>query len=153
MTQNRIAGIREDPNLNRREEGTGSSRVLFPLAEGEGNVEMKVTWKQSKKKRCLAALPQFSDLPFEHNRDEQPHPQPNKDAEDGASNPEQSQQHSDLEEARQLSREFQAQGDKLAMVYISIILPTRGWSHGSVLILLVYFYSFLCPEGANLLSL
>ncbi|KAL1309130.1 hypothetical protein HN51_051807 [Arachis hypogaea] len=58
---------------------------------------MKVSWKKTtKKKRCLEALPQFTDLPFEHNQDEHPlYPQPHPE--------------------RQLAKEFQAQGDKLAL--------------------------------------
>jgi len=67
-------------------------------------VEMKVTWKNNKKKkRCLPTLSHFTDLPFEHH--DQPHSQ------DGAPIP-------DLDQSRtaQLANEFQAQGDKLAMV-------------------------------------
>ncbi|XP_061372194.1 uncharacterized protein LOC133314690 [Gastrolobium bilobum] len=72
---------------------------------------MKVTWKNKKKKLCLPALSYFIE--------DQPFPQKNNDAEedgDGlhAPNPEQSQ-HSDLEKARQLAKEFQAQGDNLAV--------------------------------------
>ena len=66
---------------------------------------MKVSWKKTtKKKRCLEALPQFTDLPFEHNQDEHPlYPQPHPEHSHGS------------EEARQLAKEFQAQGDKLAL--------------------------------------
>ncbi|MED6216807.1 hypothetical protein PIB30_011398 [Stylosanthes scabra] len=59
---------------------------------------MKVSWKQkTKKKRCLEALPQFTEQPLEPNQEEQqplhpPHPNP-----------------------QQLALEFQAQGDKLAL--------------------------------------
>ncbi|XP_015934146.1 uncharacterized protein LOC107460299 isoform X1 [Arachis duranensis] len=66
---------------------------------------MKVSWKKTtKKKRCLEALPQFTDLPFEHNQDEHPlYPQPHPEHSHGS------------EEARQLAKVFQAQGDKLAL--------------------------------------
>ena len=66
---------------------------------------MKGRWKKTtKKKRCLEALPQFTDLPFEHNQDEHPlYPQPHPEHSHGS------------EEARQLAKEFQAQGDKLAL--------------------------------------
>ncbi|KAG4958460.1 hypothetical protein JHK87_035093 [Glycine soja] len=62
---------------------------------------MKVTWKNKKKKRCLPTLSHFTDLPFEHNHQQDS----NTDAEDGAHVP----------DATQLANEFQAQGDKLAM--------------------------------------
>ncbi|KAL1344098.1 hypothetical protein AAHE18_08G023000 [Arachis hypogaea] len=74
---------------------------------------MKVSWKKTtKKKRCLEALPQFTDLPFEHNQDEHPlYPQPHPEHSHGS------------EEARQLAKEFQAQGDKLALDAVVGVLP------------------------------
>lgn len=70
---------------------------------------MKVTWKNTKKKRCL---PHLTDLPFEHNQQEdQSNSNPNNDTEE----------YSDgvvrAPNSHQLAKEFQAQGDNLAMVY------------------------------------
>ncbi|TKY56087.1 Tetratricopeptide repeat protein 33 [Spatholobus suberectus] len=77
---------------------------------------MKVTWKNNKKKkRCLPTLSHFADLPFEHHQQhDRPHPHSDNDAEDGVRvpNPEQS-------DATQLANEFQALGDKLAMINFS----------------------------------
>jgi len=72
---------------------------------------MKVTWKNKKKKRCLPTLSHFTDLPFEHNHQQHS----NTDAEDGAHVP----------DATQLANEFQAQGDKLAMVSCFILTHTH----------------------------
>ncbi|XP_016167109.1 tetratricopeptide repeat protein 7A isoform X1 [Arachis ipaensis] len=74
---------------------------------------MKVSWKKTtKKKRCLEALPQFTDLPFEHNQDEHPlYPQPHPE--------------------RQLAKEFQAQGDKLALLNECRFPGCCGWSSSS----------------------
>ncbi|XP_057442725.1 uncharacterized protein LOC130734373 isoform X1 [Lotus japonicus] len=79
---------------------------------------MKVTWKNNNKKqkqRCLPTLSHFTDPPFEHHhQQDQPHSHPEQEEHsDGvraAPNPDQS-----LEEARQLAKEFQAQGDNLAV--------------------------------------
>lgn len=80
---------------------------------------MKVTWKNNNKKqkqRCLPTLSHFTDPPFEHHhQQDQPHSHPEQEEHsDGvraAPNPDQP-----LEEARQLAKEFQAQGDNLAVV-------------------------------------
>ncbi|KAE9615281.1 hypothetical protein Lal_00048358 [Lupinus albus] len=66
---------------------------------------MKVTWKNNKKKRCLLPLPLFNE----------------KESEDGnevnVPNTQQPQQQnqSGFEETRHLAKEFQAQGDNLAL--------------------------------------
>lgn len=89
-------------------------------------VEMKVTWKNNKKKRCLPTLSHFTDLPFEHN--DQPH------SEDGARVPDPDQSH-----AVQLANEFQAQGDKLAVVCF-FVTHTHVVVLGSVVHLLFILY-------------
>lgn len=66
---------------------------------------MKVTWSQKrKKKRCLATLPVF-----------------NEKEKDGQEDDEVRAPIPDLQEATQLAKEFQAQGDKLAVVCPSLI--------------------------------
>ncbi|CAL0307876.1 unnamed protein product [Lupinus luteus] len=66
---------------------------------------MKVTWKNNKKKRCLLPLPLFKE----------------KECEDGDevnvpnTQQPQHQNQSEFEETRHLAKEFQAQGDNLAL--------------------------------------
>ena len=93
---------------------------------------MKLTWKKNKK-RPLMAVSQFSNLPFENQQDDDV-PQHQKEAKKDADNDEdsivknqnpnqsQTQAGRELSEARQLSKEFQAQGDKLAEVLIIHLL-------------------------------
>ncbi|CAK8570312.1 unnamed protein product [Lathyrus sativus] len=66
---------------------------------------MKVTWKNKKKK----PLPNFTDLPFEHDTD-QPNSHTTEHDSDGTTLPS-----SNSDQSTQLSMQFQAQGDKLAM--------------------------------------
>jgi hypothetical protein len=79
--------------------------------EREEAVEMKVTWKNTKKKKpSLPPLSHFTDLPFEHDNDRNNHTPENSDS-DGRT------VHSpNSDQSTQLAMQFQAQGDKLAMV-------------------------------------
>ncbi|XP_019430378.1 PREDICTED: tetratricopeptide repeat protein 33 isoform X4 [Lupinus angustifolius] len=63
---------------------------------------MKVTWKNKKKKRCLLPLPLFNDK----ETDEVNVPNTQQP---------QQQNQSEFEETRHLAKEFQAQGDNLAL--------------------------------------
>jgi len=61
---------------------------------------MKVTWKNTKKKKpCLPALSHFTELPFNH------------DSSDGTT-----VRSTDSDQSSQLATQFQTQGDNLAMV-------------------------------------
>jgi hypothetical protein len=81
------------------------------LKKREEAVEMKVTWKNTKKKKpSLPPLSHFTDLPFEHDNDRNNHTPENSDS-DGRT------VHSpNSDQSTQLAMQFQAQGDKLAMV-------------------------------------
>ncbi|KAL2336798.1 hypothetical protein Fmac_011244 [Flemingia macrophylla] len=86
---------------------------------------MKVSWKKNKK-RCLPTLSHFIDLSFDHHQQHS-----NNEAEDGACVHHPHQTH-----ATQLATEFQAQGDKLAMVRI-IVTRIHVVLMGSVVICFV----------------
>jgi hypothetical protein len=81
------------------------------LKKREEAVEMKVTWKKTKKKKpSLPPLSHFTDLPFEHDNDPNNHTPENDDS-DGRT-----VRSPNSDQSTQLAMQFQAQGDNLAMV-------------------------------------
>lgn len=78
----------------------------------EEALEMKVTWKNKKKK----PLSLFTELPFEHDTDQSNSHTTEHDS-DGTP-----QRSPNSEQSTQLSMQFQAQGDNLAMVSLSSLL-------------------------------